>query len=293
MASGLGQTYADNLHSRRFIFALEGPIYLLLAILDVLTHLAPTFEHSLTAFKILDIIIGAPYITVRAHLSLTASRPNTGAASFIPIFLFTIFLYLFKRAEFFPAFPNRFTFVANLFAVLVIPFLLITNEIGSFIGNNYGMHTVVSFDNRVAIKLALQFSFSFRPPPRPQPNLRLAHTTKPWNRPGSSLAASLLRSWPHTKLSRFSSSLSGYPPLSSTSAASRTPAVPRTKRTCLRARAGLRLASRSVQRKASRALPRVTLGSSSSGDYFACSGGHVLPLAWSKGASTDFVSAFV
>ncbi|KAI0034797.1 hypothetical protein K488DRAFT_83641 [Vararia minispora EC-137] len=81
--------------------------------------MVPTFQTSLSSFRSLDIFIGA--------------------ASFTPILFFTLFLYLFKRTEFFPAFPTRFTFVSNLFAVLVVPFLFVTNEVGSFIGNDYAV----------------------------------------------------------------------------------------------------------------------------------------------------------
>ncbi|VDB87122.1 unnamed protein product [Peniophora sp. CBMAI 1063] len=107
---------------RRYLLAAEGIFYLFLAVLDVLTHEIPMFSSSLSSFRNLDIFIGA--------------------TSFIPILLFTGFLYIFKRTEFFPYFPRRFVFVAHTFALVVIPVLLATNEVGSFIGNNY---TVVQF----------------------------------------------------------------------------------------------------------------------------------------------------
>jgi len=102
---------------QRFILAAEGPIYLALAILDVIAHLSPTFNTSLSSFRALDIVIGA--------------------TSFLPIFLFTTSLYLYKRSEFFPHFPRRFIFLAHFISSLTIPVILITNELGSFIGNNY------------------------------------------------------------------------------------------------------------------------------------------------------------
>ncbi|KAI0315294.1 hypothetical protein OF83DRAFT_365126 [Amylostereum chailletii] len=104
-------------YRRRFILAAEGPIYLLLAVLDMLTHTASAFRTSLFAFKVLDMVIAA--------------------MSFLPIILFTFFLYIFKRTEVFPAFPRRFKFVANCFALVVIPCIAIANEIGSFVGNTY------------------------------------------------------------------------------------------------------------------------------------------------------------
>jgi hypothetical protein len=62
---------------------------------------------------------------------------QTGAASFIPILLYTLYLYLFKRRDFFPNLPQRFTLVANAFALSVIPIIIVTNEIGSFLGIQY------------------------------------------------------------------------------------------------------------------------------------------------------------
>lgn len=74
----------------------------------------------------------------------------SGAASFIPVALFAGFLYIFKRTEFFPYFPRRFVFVANTFALMVVPVLLIGNEVGSFIGNNYSTCRLVPiFDDGI------------------------------------------------------------------------------------------------------------------------------------------------
>jgi len=62
---------------------------------------------------------------------------RTGIASFIPIFLFMLHLYLFKRSKFFPRLPKRFALVANTSALLVIPVIVVTNEIVSFLGIDY------------------------------------------------------------------------------------------------------------------------------------------------------------
>jgi hypothetical protein len=62
---------------------------------------------------------------------------RTGAASFIPMLLYMLYLYLFKRRDFFPDLPQRFTLVASAFALAVIPIIIVTNEIGSFLGIQY------------------------------------------------------------------------------------------------------------------------------------------------------------
>jgi hypothetical protein len=62
---------------------------------------------------------------------------QTGTVSFIPMFLFMLYLYLFKRSRFFPRLPKRFALVANSSALLVIPVIVVSNEIVSFLGINY------------------------------------------------------------------------------------------------------------------------------------------------------------
>jgi len=62
---------------------------------------------------------------------------RTGTASSIPMFLFMLYLYLFKRSKFFPRLPKRFALVANSSALLVIPVIVVTNEIVSFLGISY------------------------------------------------------------------------------------------------------------------------------------------------------------
>jgi hypothetical protein len=69
--------------------------------------------------------------------SLSTLVLQSGAASFIPIFLYMLYLYLFKRRDFFPDLPQRFSLVANAFALAVIPIIIVTNEIGSFLGIQY------------------------------------------------------------------------------------------------------------------------------------------------------------
>lgn len=62
---------------------------------------------------------------------------RTGAVSFVPILLFMFFLYLFMRSKFFPRLPKRFAILANSSALLVIPVIVVINEIVSFLGVEY------------------------------------------------------------------------------------------------------------------------------------------------------------
>ncbi|KAA1472003.1 hypothetical protein DENSPDRAFT_838136 [Dentipellis sp. KUC8613] len=102
---------------KRFILAAEGPIYFLLALLDLICHIVPGIRDSIDTYKTLDILIAA--------------------LSFIPLFLYTTFLYLYKTTEFFPLFPRRFQLLGKAFSLVLIPILLLTNEFASFIGNTY------------------------------------------------------------------------------------------------------------------------------------------------------------
>lgn len=101
----------------RFILVAESPVYLLLILLSLLNRVAPLFQTSVLAHKLLDILIGT--------------------ASFIPMTLFMLYLYLFKRTKFFPRIPKRFALVANSSALLVIPVIVVSNEIASFLGISY------------------------------------------------------------------------------------------------------------------------------------------------------------
>jgi hypothetical protein len=121
----------------RYVLAAEGPTYLFLAVLGLLNRLVPLFEYSLKAHKILDIAIGKFVIRLLSSALLNALVSRTGAASFIPLLLYMFYLYLFKRREFFPNLPRRFTHFAKAFALAVIPVIIVTNEIVSFLGIRY------------------------------------------------------------------------------------------------------------------------------------------------------------
>jgi hypothetical protein len=125
-------------HRIRYLLAAEAPILLLLAILSFLSHVVPVFQDNLTPFEALDITIGA----FSSQTSSPSSSPSipalySGATSFLPILLYTTFLYFFNVKEFFPRLPMRFMHVAKAFLFAVIPIIVVTSEIGSFIGIKY------------------------------------------------------------------------------------------------------------------------------------------------------------
>ncbi|TFY72564.1 hypothetical protein EVG20_g434 [Dentipellis fragilis] len=122
---------------KRFILAAEGPIYFLLALLDLICHIVPGIRDSIATYKTLDILIGTLlYQSVPGSTADTAPA-WTAALSSVPLFLYTTFLYLYKTTEFFPLFPRRFQLIGKVFSLVLIPILLLTNEFASFIGNTY------------------------------------------------------------------------------------------------------------------------------------------------------------
>ncbi|KAH8981368.1 hypothetical protein EDB86DRAFT_436156 [Lactarius hatsudake] len=86
----------------------EGPAYLLLSVFSFLGHVVPVFKDNITPFKALDIVISA--------------------MSFVPILLYTIFLYLFNQRESFPRLSRRFALVLKAFLFAVIPIIVVTGQ---------------------------------------------------------------------------------------------------------------------------------------------------------------------
>ncbi|KAH9885285.1 hypothetical protein C8Q73DRAFT_718283 [Cubamyces lactineus] len=105
---------ADKKH---VFLASEIYVYFALAILDLLTHTLPSLGSSLDSFRSLDIVIGV--------------------GSFIPIFLYTFFLYLLTTTELIPSLPVRLQRVAKYTLLAFIPLIILLNELGSFIGITY------------------------------------------------------------------------------------------------------------------------------------------------------------
>ncbi|KAI0664132.1 hypothetical protein C8Q70DRAFT_1049646 [Cubamyces menziesii] len=103
---------------RKHVFlASEIYVYFALAILDLLTHTLPSLGSSLDSFRSLDIVIGA--------------------GSFIPLFLYTFFLYLLTTTELVPSLPAGLQRIAKYTLLAFIPLIIVLNELGSFIGITY------------------------------------------------------------------------------------------------------------------------------------------------------------
>ena len=60
-----------------------------------------------------------------------------GVASFIPLFLYTLSLYLLTTAELIPSLPVRLQNITKYVLLAFIPLIIALNELGSFIGITY------------------------------------------------------------------------------------------------------------------------------------------------------------
>ncbi|KAF8185823.1 hypothetical protein K438DRAFT_1836386 [Mycena galopus ATCC 62051] len=99
---------------RHLLLTAEGWSYFALVLLELLSHTIPAVRDSVTVFSIVDIVLGA--------------------TSFLPIFFYTLFVYLFSRGELIDTLPKRFQRIANVLLLFFIPAVVALNELSSFIG---------------------------------------------------------------------------------------------------------------------------------------------------------------
>jgi len=86
---------------RHLLLTAEGWSYFALALLELLSHNIPAVRDSVSVFSIVDIVLGA--------------------TSFLPIFFYTLFVYLFTRGELIDTLPKRFQRIANVLLVFFHP----------------------------------------------------------------------------------------------------------------------------------------------------------------------------
>ncbi|KAF9521771.1 hypothetical protein CPB83DRAFT_887841 [Crepidotus variabilis] len=99
---------------RHLLLTAEGWMYFVLALLELLSFIVPSIRDNLSVFRTLDSAIGI--------------------ASFLPLFFYTFFLYLFTSGELTETLPNIIRKVAKVGMILFIPAIAIFNEVGSFVG---------------------------------------------------------------------------------------------------------------------------------------------------------------
>ncbi|KAF8624695.1 hypothetical protein AX17_007026 [Amanita inopinata Kibby_2008] len=102
---------------RQLLLACEGWIYLILAFLDLISHLTPAARHSVNVFRVFDIYIAS--------------------MSFLPLLLFSLFLCSLALVDFITILPARLRRFLRPFLILFIPIVIGINEVASFIGVSY------------------------------------------------------------------------------------------------------------------------------------------------------------
>ncbi|KAL5478497.1 hypothetical protein ACEPAI_2681 [Sanghuangporus weigelae] len=102
---------------KHFMVLADGSAFYIIALLDLLSHLIPVARNHLDTFKIFDIVIGA--------------------LSFVPILLYTTFLFFFSRSYFIPTLPRVPSAITKYAQLALIPVTIVTSELASFIGIGY------------------------------------------------------------------------------------------------------------------------------------------------------------
>ncbi|KAJ3505516.1 hypothetical protein NLJ89_g7374 [Agrocybe chaxingu] len=99
---------------RHLLLSAEGWIYFILALVELLSDVLPAVRDDLPLFRAFDVGIGV--------------------ASFLPVFFYTFFLFLFTSGELVESLPRRIRNVAKLALILFVPAIVIFNEVASFMG---------------------------------------------------------------------------------------------------------------------------------------------------------------
>ncbi|KAG5651685.1 hypothetical protein H0H81_007816 [Sphagnurus paluster] len=81
---------------------------------EVLSHILPAARDRGEVFKVFDTFLAA--------------------ASFVPIFLYVVFIFLFTRAELVEVLPRRLQMVSKILLLIFIPAIIAFNELASFVG---------------------------------------------------------------------------------------------------------------------------------------------------------------
>ncbi|KAF8895915.1 hypothetical protein CPB84DRAFT_1848245 [Gymnopilus junonius] len=99
------------------------------------SEIIPAIQMNLLVFRAFDLGIGSSF-NIPLHYTPTLRNPHVmpGIASFLPIFFYTFFLFLFASRELADKLPKGLQIVARLALILFIPTIIIFNEVASFVG---------------------------------------------------------------------------------------------------------------------------------------------------------------
>ena len=100
--------------------------------MDMLSHIVPEARNSLNLFTTFDIFIGWQYRNGRKQVADWASA--TGTFSFLPLLLYTLFLFFLAKNKVIPNVPRQYQSITTYLLIIFIPVIAILNEIASFVG---------------------------------------------------------------------------------------------------------------------------------------------------------------
>ncbi|KAH6910597.1 hypothetical protein BKA70DRAFT_1560504 [Coprinopsis sp. MPI-PUGE-AT-0042] len=102
---------------RHLLLTSEGWAHLILGVVDLLSHVLTPARTDVAVFSAFDI--------------------GLGVASFIPLFFFTFYLYIYTNSDLLvstQSLPKLLSRIARLLLLFCIPAIIITNEVGSHVG---------------------------------------------------------------------------------------------------------------------------------------------------------------
>lgn len=115
--SSLVITLWNSGHKRHLLLTAEGWVYLLLSVFELLTHVLDSAQRDVDAFAGFDVTVGV--------------------ASFLPLFFYCFFLYIYSDTELLPnavSLPRKLGRIASLLLLILIPAIVGFNEVASFVG---------------------------------------------------------------------------------------------------------------------------------------------------------------
>ena len=107
----------------------EGWIYFILALVELCSVIPSLSKDNINLFRSFDIGIGIYSLLL---LSNRLEIDNwSGIISFLPLGLYTLYLYLFTRRKLLVNLPKYVTKVAKVSMFLALPLVIATNEVAS------------------------------------------------------------------------------------------------------------------------------------------------------------------
>ena len=120
------------------LLTAEGWIYFSLALLELLSVIPPLSQITPNRIRAIDIGIGA--LLIGLYTWSWHGKSNPGISSFLPLFLYTLFLYLFTSKHLLTTLPTYVRNVAKVALFFSLPFIIATNEVASVVGLQTSEH---------------------------------------------------------------------------------------------------------------------------------------------------------